>query len=192
MNKTVKIVLKIIIVVLILGIFAFIWGNSMLNGDDSAYISDKIARILSPAIIKITHMTFDEVIMGDIVRKMAHFAEFFVLAMGLTIFIKKNISLIMFIGLFTAVTDEFIQSRTYRTSKIDDVVLDFCGFLCGMILTLIFKMALKGFSNALKRRKNKREKQRRKFNSMLIDENQEKIIKEDDNTKNNIEGRGRL
>lgn len=131
-------------------------------------------------------MTFDEVTMGDIVRKMAHFAEFFVLAVGLTVFIKKNISLIMFIGLFTAVADEFIQSRTSRTSKIDDVVLDFCGFLCGMILTLIFKMALKGFSNALKRRKNKREKQRRKINSMLIDESQEKIIKEDDNIQNNI------
>ncbi|MBQ7339146.1 MAG: VanZ family protein, partial [Clostridia bacterium] len=40
-------------------------------------------------------------------------------------------------SLLTAVTDEYIQSFTGRTSSVSDVLLDFSGALCGLGLTAL-------------------------------------------------------
>ena len=45
--------------------------------------------------------------------------------------------------LFTAVTDEFIQSFTGRGSSVRDVMLDFSGALTGILLTVFLSAIIK-------------------------------------------------
>lgn len=85
------------------------------------------------------------------VRKLAHFTEFGVLGLCLGGFAfnlgeinnKKYASLPMLIALGTAVIDEFIQRFTGRTSSVKDVLIDFSGALCGLIVTWIISSVIK-------------------------------------------------
>ena len=44
---------------------------------------------------------------------------------------------LLFFALLCAVADEFLQSFTGRTSSVRDVLIDFGGALCGMLLTML-------------------------------------------------------
>ena len=80
------------------------------------------------------------------VRKLAHFAEFFVLGCLLTAtdctYVAKphkNIFTVFFFGLATAVADETIQIFIDgRGAMLQDVLLDFFGVLCGVGISLLF------------------------------------------------------
>lgn len=87
-----------------------------------------------------------------IIRKGAHFSEFCLLGILITlcfIAIGKKISYytgtIFFICLSVGVTDEFIQSFIVgRSSEVRDVLIDFSGALLGyLIVILIFKIMQK-------------------------------------------------
>jgi len=76
------------------------------------------------------------------VRKLAHFLQFALLGFLLTATIqcwfgkiKPHVFMILFCGLSIAVTDEFIQLFVDgRSSQVDDIILDFVGFIFGMLL----------------------------------------------------------
>lgn len=76
------------------------------------------------------------------VRKAAHFTEYGMLGFficGAEVFAykikgEKHIALCLLIPIMTAVTDEYIQSFVGRTSSVNDVVIDFCGAVCGLTL----------------------------------------------------------
>jgi VanZ family protein len=78
-----------------------------------------------------------------LVRKLAHFTEFFVLGLELLTFFayRKPLFLQAFLlalthGFFTAFLDETIQIFSGRGPMIQDVWLDVCGFAVGASLML--------------------------------------------------------
>lgn len=73
------------------------------------------------------------------VRKAAHFIEYLILGVLLFLMFRTfNVSLwnrgiySLFFVLLCAVLDEYFQSFVFRTSSVNDVMLDFCGGLLGV------------------------------------------------------------
>ena len=125
--------------VLIIVTLAVIWGHSILGREASSEESGFVMKLLAP---------FLELIVGKgnvtehLVRKLAHFCEFFVLGAELLLFFalsksRKNAFLLALShGLFTALMDETIQIISGRGPMIQDVWLDVCGFAVGPSLML--------------------------------------------------------
>ena len=115
----------------------------MLSGIDSNKKSGVIVDLIRPVIDPDGNMATYEI--QYIVRKTAHFLEFFILGASLTVisFIigKKILSpwifMPMFFTLAAAVADEFVQSFTGRTSLVSDIVIDFSGGFSGILLITI-------------------------------------------------------
>lgn len=131
-----------------------IFLNSIQTGPASSEQSGKIVlflqSIFDQAGITVTVSTL-------FVRKAAHFIEFAVLGvlLGATLksYTKKmrqylqSIFAPLFIGLCTAVADEYIQLHVAgRAGMVQDIVLDFAGFLTGLgltVLVILFKGNIK-------------------------------------------------
>lgn len=118
---------------------AFIWGNSLLPGDESGAISDNVGRILAlifgPWVEQATFL----------IRKLAHFSEFAILGFLLSWNGKlrqvKSMSFPVLLGLLAAMTDETIQRFVPgRGSMVTDVWIDFSGVLVGsFVISLLWK-----------------------------------------------------
>lgn len=109
---------------------AFIWGNSLLPGDESGAISNNVGRILAlifgPWVQQATFL----------IRKLAHFSEFAILGFLVSWNGKlrqvKSMSFPILLGLLAAMTDETIQRFVPgRGSMVTDVWIDFSGILVG-------------------------------------------------------------
>ncbi len=138
---------RIILSVLIIITLIFIWTNSMHNGAESSAQSDKIVNGLKPIIDPKNKIDIDD--LSFAIRKAAHFCEYFLLGAELCLFFYslkiKEIFAPPFFVLISATIDETIQLYYERTSSVTDVILDFCGGLCGicvMILTIIICIQL--------------------------------------------------
>jgi VanZ family protein len=122
-----------------------IFMNSLQNGDVSSQQSGSVVALLQSIFEKIG---LSLTVSSYIVRKSAHFIEFAVLGILLTTTLKaytnkilKNIFAPLFIGLFVAVSDEYIQLYSDgRAGMVQDVVLDFAGFITGLCLTALVLM----------------------------------------------------
>lgn len=125
----------------------FIFSNSLKNGIESGAQSARVAEFLR-RILDPNHQ-MDEELFHFCVRKLAHFAEFSALGFWLkgADLTRKNreacryalMPIILSFGV--ALTDEFIQGFTDRTSSIRDVILDFCGALFGIfVIYLLTRM----------------------------------------------------
>ncbi len=127
---------------LIIATLVFIWGNSLKTVAVSSGDSAKALEILGP---------FLEFFVGKgnatdhLVRKLAHFAEYFALGLELALFIAvrrrvdaQGIANCLFAGLSAAVIDESLQILSARGSLVSDVLFDFCGAAAGIALTLLF------------------------------------------------------
>ncbi|MHB1153395.1 MAG: VanZ family protein [Eubacteriales bacterium] len=148
---------SVIIILFILLIFnvSFIWLNSFLTSEISNNASAKIAEITQPIIDPYYNIPKD--IFIDYIRKSAHFTEFFILGVVITvihIIIKKTrITTVLFILLSIAVIDEFIQSFSDRTANVKDIILDYCGAILGFITVIITYFTLTLIINKVKYRK---------------------------------------
>lgn len=127
----------------------FIWSNSMLGGEGSGALSKTVTEFLCDIIGDLPQENFEQA--HHFVRKAAHFTEFALLGVLYTLIKnkldKKSVSTLLFFPvsctLFTAVTDEFIQSFTGRGSSVRDVMLDFAGAITGILLTVILTVIIK-------------------------------------------------
>lgn len=138
----------IIFIIFSIIITSYIFYNSLQKSEESNKrsneISAKIQSVVDPEK-KITEKDFNKY-----TRKTAHIIEFAALGISLgNLFLciyKKNkrilISMPLFISLLVAVSDEFIQSFNKRTSRIEDVLIDFSGAIFGLFLVFIFAMVL--------------------------------------------------
>jgi len=137
MNRKQMVVLGIGIFILI-----FIFGNSGTDGSSSGALSEFFARFIFRFIPE-SSMSFYE--LHFLIRKLAHFTEYALLGIACSCFfalgkngLLKSSFTVLFIGLFTAVTDELFQSLVPgRVSALKDVFIDFGGVLTGFVLTLI-------------------------------------------------------
>ncbi len=117
-------------------ITSFIFFNSLTPGSESGALSGSITAMLYP-YIKIIFSSLDFNTFHYIIRKTAHFSEYFVL--GLSIYYahhhqksKNNYYLLFFF--FIPICDEIIQYFTpNRAMMVTDMIIDSCGMLCAML-----------------------------------------------------------
>lgn len=134
-------VFKFFLILLSFTAALFIFHNSMYSLQQSTLQSDSVMHILNRFFAK---YGYDIVLTQYTTRKLAHFTEYFIFGMILTITIKicsKSISKHLFLELFLffaiPVLDETIQlAYLGRTSSLIDVWIDFAGCCVGMGLCL--------------------------------------------------------
>ena len=125
----------------------FIFIHSLMNADDSAQESGSLLLFIN-GILK--SLGTGIVLTDHMIRKAAHFTEFFTLGTLLVFtvytYTKKTYLLIilpLFIGVSTACLDEFIQTFAVgRSGQLSDVLLDSAGtasavFIIAVIMTII-------------------------------------------------------
>ena len=130
----------------ILLILIFIFGNSLLSGEESGEMSASVLDFLDPALRPIGELISPEPVTEDqlhhAVRKLAHFTEFACLGFFSALLLWQCLSTLrttyfgylLFGTLMSAVCDEFLQSFTGRGPSVRDVMLDFSGALTGILL----------------------------------------------------------
>ena len=138
---------RIALLIAIILTLAFIWGNSLLNREQSSDESAWMLQLVSPVL---------ELFVGKgrvtehLVRKLAHFAEFALLGFELFFWFsgvrekqKDVLLLAMSHGLFAALTDETIQLFSARGSQVQDVWLDFAGATTGALAALLITVLIR-------------------------------------------------
>lgn len=139
--KKITIILCFLVCICWVGIIIL---NGAENGTMSQVKSRKITTIIKNTGVvdkksPIVKACFGNTTANAAVRKMGHFSEYFILAICFSLFISKfknntmnKIITVLFICLFTAVLDEFIQRYTpNRTSSVMDILIDFTGSVFG-------------------------------------------------------------
>lgn len=132
---------RIVVLILIISTYVFIFGNSLQPVENSQSESSLALVFVKPVL----ELFINNVNITDhLVRKMAHFTEFFVLGFELLLFssMLKQIKLqevanCLSIALASAVTDEALQMLTLgRGPLVSDVLLDFIGACIGILIML--------------------------------------------------------
>ena len=130
-TKTAKIINLIVIVL----IMAFIWSRSVKDIEASAQES---GEFMETVVIPVEKAVLGrEVVSEDFIRKCAHVFEFALLGIALAIYTKK-LWVTLGIGMVTAVIDETIQFYVGRGSMVTDVWIDTAGCLLGCMIVLLF------------------------------------------------------
>lgn len=126
----------------------FIFSQSLLPGEVSSNQSGFIVDTLYPLFTRIG-FTIDIDTFTFIIRKSAHFVEYFILGIILFLIYQKwfkNKTLwvcVLVHGLFTASIDETIQRFTpNRSGELRDVLIDFVGVFVGIIWIFIVQKIL--------------------------------------------------
>lgn len=122
-----------------------IFGFSAQNGEQSGGLSTAITHVIVDRILHL-QTTPDEMALFEFaVRKIAHFSEYFLLALSLAFAFhvnglrgKKSLFIIALWCFLYACTDEYHQSFVGgRSPQLRDVLIDTCGGVCGDILAHI-------------------------------------------------------
>lgn len=131
---------KYILLILITVVTLFIWINSLLPGSVSSSQSNFIVNMIYPLFEKVVSVE----LFTTIIRKLAHFTEYFILGVVLTLFyiktirVKKYYLIVIIHGLLTAIIDETIQTFTpNRAGLFTDVLIDLSGVIFGLIFIMI-------------------------------------------------------
>ena len=128
---------------IILGLLCFIWGNSLLPGEDSGQLSGFVGTLLQK-LLPFLDLQSDTGMY--LLRKAAHFSEFAALGMSFAwlygMLSKKKLwalSLPLICGAAAAAIDETIQLFSPdRGPSLKDVGIDTCGVITGIaVLTLL-------------------------------------------------------
>lgn len=130
---------NIVLALLVALTLAFIWGNSLVSRSESQEISRGLLAEICAALETVgLHLDPQD---DHWLRKLAHFGEFGLLGaeLGLLMWLNRRQSVQGFVncafaGLAVAVTDEALQLISNRGSQVQDVLLDFAGFLTGLLL----------------------------------------------------------
>ncbi len=144
----------IIVSILIAVTLGFIWGNSLLPADDSSEISGSLMEFIEELLERVIPGYSPAADTSDTpIRKLAHFTEFMILGIELTILVyrllKRSLVLPPFCGLLAAVCDETIQLFSEgRSSQVSDVWIDFGGVLLGFIMVVLISGIIQNRQNA--------------------------------------------
>ena len=132
---------KILLLLLIL-LLLIIWGHSLTPRSVSSRESGLFTELLYPLLALFVG---EEAVTDHLVRKLAHFTEFFALGLvlGLLVHQERKPGLPSFLfcvvmGQLAAFLDESIQILSGRGDRILDVWLDVSGAVSGILLALLF------------------------------------------------------
>ena len=120
---------------------AFIWSNSL---DSKAESGAKSRTILGWVRPFLAFFLGEQQITNHLIRKLAHFVEFFALGAESCCFAallgpkRRQWTAVTVFGLAVAAIDETIQIFTNRGPSLKDVGLDFCGFAAGLVCIFLF------------------------------------------------------
>lgn len=127
---------KLSLILLILWMIV-IFTMSSFNANDSGKQSGIIVNFISN-IFNISNVR----LLSLIVRKLAHFTEYFILGvLSINYFIKykKNINYSYLLCIFSAITDEVHQLFVFgRSCQLMDIFIDSVGAIIGIIFTIKF------------------------------------------------------
>lgn len=128
--------------ILILLTVCFIFENSTESKEESGQKSEIVKEVVNTAI---EALGGEEKVTDHMVRKTAHFLEFFTLGaemMLMCMLHRKSFVWPAFLGLLTALMDETIQISSKRGSAVQDVWLDFSGVVAALLL---MRFLVKGY-----------------------------------------------
>ena len=133
---------------MIVGILCFIWGNSLLPGEDSGELSGFVGQLLQKLL---PFLDLESGTGMHLLRKAAHFSEFAALGLSFTWFYgmlsKKrlwSLALPLMSGASAAAIDETIQLFSPdRGPSIKDVGIDTCGVITGILVLTLLHWLLK-------------------------------------------------
>ena len=127
---------------------SFIWGNSLLSGEQSGEMSGVVVRFIYPAAEKIAALlsgagpgdkpvlSLEEVTFW--VRKAAHFSEYAFLGIQAGLYGRvtdRKLMQVLPFGPLAAAVDETIQTHSAgRSGELRDVCIDSAGFIFGLCL----------------------------------------------------------
>jgi len=152
LKKTLRYLLKPLSFLPALCVLYFIFYMSSQDGTASGGLSYEVSKVIILAYNKLFAKGYPNEILNQLiwqihplVRKTAHFTEFFVLAVTvafpLYVYRIRGIFLFLTGGIFcvmVAFLDEYSQSFvTGRSPAFRDVLIDSAGVLCGILLTQI-------------------------------------------------------
>lgn len=137
---------RITFLILALLMTAFIWGQSLLPADMSSAQSGFITNIVNEVLLRL-NIKIAENDLSFYIRKLAHFTEYFFLAMFWFLYFKTfkttfevNIETIGY-GLIIAISDELIQNSTPgRAMQITDVFIDLSGVIFFLVVAYIITL----------------------------------------------------
>ncbi len=131
-------ILRLLLLILIILTLLFIWFNSLQGREDSSLQSSRV-RVFCQQVLDLLGIPI--ALTDHLVRKMAHFLEFFLLGMEMTLYgiakralTRRDISDIVMILFGSAFVDETIQIFSGRGPAISDVWLDVSGGITAMLL----------------------------------------------------------
>ena len=131
-----------LIKILIALTLAFIWVNSLMPRAESQAVSpgllERIVELLRVLGIHLSPKS------DHFLRKLAHFVEFGILGAEFSLLLHlrdkqgpQGYVNCAFAGLSAAVIDESLQLISSRGSQVQDVLLDFCGYMVGLWLCAV-------------------------------------------------------
>lgn len=131
---------KYILLFLTVACLAYIFSNSLKNSSSSSAQSGRIVQLVSELCEVLTGKPVHPDRITHFVRKLAHFTEFALLGfLGTSAMasffgkVRGRVHVLLFWGLASAVTDEFLQRFSRgRSPQVTDITLDFAGFLLGL------------------------------------------------------------
>ena len=136
---------RIVFTLFLAGTLLFIFANSSQIGADSGLRSAQVTDLLNRVVARLgIGFTFTE----GLVRKLAHFAEYmllgFWLMLTLRVYTRNLLAFVcwpLFLGLLTAVLDEYLQKFIVgRGSSVLDVAIDFAGVVMGLCVALFIQL----------------------------------------------------
>ena len=131
-----------LIKILIALTLAFIWVNSLMPRAESQAVSqgllERIVELFRTLGIHLSPKS------DHFIRKLAHFVEFGILGAEFSLLLhlrnkqgSQGYVNCAFSGLSAAVIDESLQLISNRGSQVQDVLLDFCGYMVGLWLCAV-------------------------------------------------------
>ena len=143
-----------VFLVLAVIVTGFIFYNSLQNSEKSNKASGVIEEVVEPIVDKVAGENVVDV--HYFVRKSAHLIEFFALGlvvMGAVVTVGwKFAGYGLFYVLAVAVTDEYIQSFSDRTSSVKDILIDFTGSVMGFAVCSLTVLVFLLLKNNVKRK----------------------------------------
>ncbi len=132
---------KVLILLLVL-LLAFIWGHSCMPIAASREESSAVLELVRPLLALFVGK---ENVTLHLVRKLAHFTEFFCLGCVLALLLPfrfRSQLLAGGLGLLTGLIDETIQIFSGRGSAVSDVWLDFSGAAAAVLVLALARALL--------------------------------------------------
>lgn len=137
---------KILLACLIIWTF-WVFYQGTRSSSLSIQSSDQIVHQVVDVVEKVSPNSETDLyqIVHFVVRKSAHLFEYAVLGGLLLAYFNHDVVHSLFGVLLCATLDEYLQSFVGRTSSVEDILIDFCGGIIGII---IIHNILKGINRA--------------------------------------------